>query len=60
MKANKKLVQQKLTQESGNVILLKDISNIANSLRNEKSRNDLDSTVKLLTDKYGMYMYNVI
>jgi hypothetical protein len=37
MKANKKLVQQKLTHESGNILLLKNISNIATSLQREKS-----------------------
>ena len=28
MKANKKLIQQQLSQETGNIILLKDLSNI--------------------------------
>ena len=52
IKANKKLVQQTLTQESGNVILLKDLSNLASSMKSPK--NDLDAVVKMLIDKYGM------
>ena len=52
MKANKKLVQEKLTQESGKVILLKDLSNLAASI-NKSTKNDLDCVVKLLLNKYG-------
>ncbi len=52
--ANKKLVQQKLIEETGNVIILKDLSNIRCNALKGNSRNDLDSTVKLLMDKYGM------
>lgn len=46
MKANKKLIQQQLCQETGRVILLKDLSNIATAKAKDKSRNDLDVTVK--------------
>ncbi len=46
--ANKKLVQQKLIEDTGNVIILKYLR--CNALKG----NDLDSTVKLLMDKYGM------
>ena len=53
MKANKKLIQQQLSQESGCIILLKDLSNIATTNKVHKSRNDLDVTVKSLMDKYG-------
>ena len=52
MKANKKLVQQTLSQESGSVILLKDLSNLASSMK-KSTKNDLDAVVKLLIDKYG-------
>ncbi len=52
MKANKKLVQQALCQETGSVILLKDLSNLVNR-RERTNRNDLDAVVKLLMDKYG-------
>ena len=54
MKANKKMVQQQLCQETGNVVLLKDLSNIALTAKKGKSRNDLDATVQVLMEKYGM------
>ena len=55
MKANKKMVQQQLCQETGsNIILLKDLTNIAVSTRKGKTRNDLDATVQMLMEKYGM------
>lgn len=52
MKANKKLVQQALCQETGHVILLKDLSNLVNQ-RERPSRNDLDTVVNMLMNKYG-------
>ena len=52
MKANKKLVQQALTQESGNVILLNNLSNLVSSM-NKSSKNNLDAVVKMLKDIYG-------
>lgn len=52
MKANKKLVQQELCQETGNIILLKDLSNLVNR-RVKASRNDLDAVVSMLMNKYG-------
>ena len=55
MKANKKLVQQQLCQETGNIVLLKDLSNIATANKQRKSRNNLDVTVTTLMDKYGMF-----
>lgn len=54
MKANKKLVQQALSQETGNVILLKDLSNLVNE-RGRRSRNDIDAVVNLLMNKYGEF-----
>ena len=53
MKANKKLVQDALTQETGNVITLKDLSNIAASNKKSATANYLDAVVKLLVEKYG-------
>ena len=53
MKANKKLVQQQLTQETGKIVLLKDLSNIATASK-EKTRNgNMDLTVRTLMEKYG-------
>lgn len=53
MNVNKKLLQQELVQETGNVILLKDLSNIASAIKRGKSRNDVDVTVDTLMKRYG-------
>ena len=42
-------------QETGNVILLKDLSNIASASKRGKSRNDIDVTVDTLMKHYGKY-----
>ena len=46
MKANKKLVQQEISKETGKVILLKDICNIITAANQGRSRNNLDITVR--------------
>ena len=51
MKANKKMFQQQLSLETGNVILLNDLSNIMTANKQGKSGNDVDATV----DKYGEF-----
>ena len=53
MKANKKMVQHELSLETGNIILLKDLTNIAASLKQGDTRNNLDATIGLLMNKYG-------
>lgn len=53
MQANKKIVQEELYQKTGNVILLKDLTNLCTSAKKANTRNDLDSVVKLLKEKYG-------
>ena len=60
MKAKKKMVQQQLCQETGNIVLLKDLSNIALATKKGESRNDLDATVQVLMEKYGMRMNKII
>ena len=60
MKANKKLVQQEISKETGKVILLKDICNIITAAKQGRSRNNLDITVQTLKDKYGMYLLHVM
>ena len=50
MKANEKMVQPQLCQETGNLVLLKDLSNIALTAKKGKSRNDLDTTVQVHGD----------
>ena len=52
------MVQQQLCQETGNILLLKDLSNIALAAKKGESRNDLDATVQVLMEKYGMRMNN--
>lgn len=59
MKANKKLIQQELVKETGNIILLKDLSNIASRVKQGKSHNDIDATVKTLRDTHGEIICNV-
>ena len=54
LKANNKLVQQGLCQETGKVILLKDLANIIIRSKVQQSQNDLNKTVDMLTEKYGM------
>jgi len=39
--------------ETGNIILLKDLTNIAASLKQGDTRNNLDATIGLLMNKYG-------
>ena len=41
------------------VVLLKDLSNITTKLNSDKSRNDLDESVKQLKDTYGKPCVNV-
>ena len=53
MDANKKLVQQQISQESGKIVLLKDLPNIATNSKKGKSKNYLDTSVSQLIDKYG-------
>ena len=45
------MVQQQLSLETGNVILLKDLSNIMTDNKQGKSRNDVHATVQTLMDK---------
>ena len=57
--ANNKLVQQRLCQETGKVILLKDLANITNRSKVQQSRNDLSKTVDMLIKKYGRLLSNI-
>ena len=53
MNVNKKLLQQKLVNETGNVVLLKDLTNIASAERLGRTRNSLDTTVNTLMTRYS-------
>ena len=55
MKANKRMIQQQLSLETGNVNLLKDLSNIMTANKQGKSRNDVDATIQTLMDRYGEF-----
>ena len=39
------MIQMQLSQETGNVILLKDLTNIASAAKQGKSRNSVDTAV---------------
>ena len=49
------MLQRELSQETGNIVLLKDLTNIASALKKGKSQNDLDATVRMLMNKYGRF-----
>ena len=53
LKANKKLVQDKLATSTGKAILLKDLSNINSRMKKGDTRNDLNKCVENLQEKYG-------
>ncbi|XP_019857580.1 PREDICTED: uncharacterized protein LOC109585873 isoform X2 [Amphimedon queenslandica] len=54
LRCNKKLLQDKLSSVSGKAVLLKDLSNLKTKKNNEKTRNNLETTVKTLIEKHGM------
>ena len=56
MNANK-MIQSQLSQETGKVILLKDLTNIATEVKQGSSRNSVDAVVHNLMGKYGMYVH---
>ena len=55
LKANKKLVQDKLASETGKCISLKDLTNISSMTKASSTRNNLEECVKKLTDKHGEF-----
>ena len=57
MNENKKIVQSGLYSETGKVILLKDLSNLAAAAKQGMSRNSVDGVVDTLMDKYGECEY---
>ena len=54
LKANKKMVQDKLAAMSGKVILLKDLTNLSAQMKSEKSKNDLEAVARSLANKHGI------
>ena len=53
MKVNIKILQQKLSAESGQVVTLRDLTNISVKMKQVMSRNDLQHTVQILETEYG-------
>lgn len=53
VRGNKKLIQQKILNSTGKLSTMKDISNIAYSMKN--SSNDLEHAVKELKDIHSEY-----
>ena len=57
LKANKKMVKDKLAGMSGKVILLKDLSNLSTKMKSSQTRNDLDAAVNQLIEKHGQLIF---
>ena len=55
LKANKKLLQQKLSVERGKIVTLKDISNLVARINAAEERNDLQNTINNLQNQYGNF-----
>lgn len=53
LKGNRKMIQERLTQKTGKVILLKDLSNVSGEANRGSSRNDLERVVTTLGETYG-------
>ena len=53
LKANKKLIQDKLASTTGKVVLLKDLSNISSRMKMGNTRNDVQESIRKLTEVYG-------
>ena len=53
MKVNKKILQQKLSAESGQVVTLRDLTNISVKMKQAISRNNLQYAVQMLETEYG-------
>ena len=52
IRVNKKLLQEKLPVEIGNIVTLKDISNIAARIKSGEKQTDLESTINTLQNNY--------
>ena len=53
LKANKKMVKDKIEKTLGKKVTLKDLSNISTKQKSTSTWNDLKETVTQLTEKYG-------
>ena len=55
LKANKKMIQDKMAASTGKAIILKDLSNLSTRLKCSNTRNDLSSAVQQLSEKHGKF-----
>ena len=55
LKVNKKLLQQRLSLESGKIVTLKDISNLVTGMNAAEKGNDLQNTINNLQNQYGKF-----
>ena len=49
------MIADKVANNSGKVVLLKDITTISSAMKAGESRNDLEETVQKLTEEYGKF-----
>ena len=55
LKVNKKLLEQKLSVESGKIFTLKDISNLVTRINPTEKRNDLQTIINNLENQFGKF-----
>ncbi len=54
------MIQQEISEETGNIVLLRDLSNTAATSKRERTRNDIDASVRMLMGKYGKFVLFVL
>ena len=55
LKVNKKLLQQKLLNESGKIVTLKNISSLVTRINAAEKRNDLQNQINNFQNQYGKF-----
>ena len=55
LKVNKKLLEQKLSVESGKIFTLKDISNLVTRINPTEKCNDLKAIINNLENQFGKF-----
>lgn len=53
LKANRKMLQDKLVELNGKTVLLIDLANICTKMKSGSTKNNLDATVHQLIEKHG-------
>ncbi len=54
------MIQQEISEETGNIVLLRDLSNIAATSKRERTRNDIDASMRMLMGKYGKFVLFIV